>query len=73
MNAISVCSGGIAFGDRYSNGTTAATRLGNSKALSHEKNDAIAANGVTAFGVIFNFTSSEPKSGLKLSISFCAA
>jgi hypothetical protein len=47
--------------------------LGNSRAPSHTKNDAIPANGVTAFGVVCNFSSSEPKSGLKLNVSFCAA
>jgi hypothetical protein len=73
MNAISVCFGAIALGERYSKGITAATRLENSRAPNHAKNDAIPANGVTAFGVVCNFSSSEPKSGLKLKVSFCAA
>jgi hypothetical protein len=73
MKAMSVCSDAIAFGERYSKGITAATRLGNSRAPSHTKNDAIPANGVTAFGVVYNFSSSEPKSGLKFNVSFCAA
>jgi hypothetical protein len=47
--------------------------LGNSRAPGHTKNDAIPANGVTAFGVVTNFSSLEPKGGVKLSISFCAA
>jgi hypothetical protein len=73
MKAMSVCSGAIALGERYSKGITPATRLGNSRAPSHAKNDAIPPNGVTAFGVVCNFSSSEPKSGLKLNVSFCAA
>ena len=52
---------------------TAAIRLENSRAPNHAKNDAIPANGVTAFAVVCNFSSSEPKSGVKLSVSFCAA
>ena len=47
--------------------------LGNSKAPGHAKNDAIPANGVTASGGVSNFSSSEPKDGVKLSISFCVA
>jgi hypothetical protein len=63
MKAITVCSGAIAWGDPYSKGITADTRFGNSKAPSHVKNDAISANGVTAFGVVCIFSSSELKAG----------
>jgi hypothetical protein len=59
-------------GERYSNGITAAACFGNPKAPSHAKNEAIPANGVTALAVVCNLISPEPKSGVNLTVSFCA-
>jgi hypothetical protein len=73
MNASRVCSGAIAFGDRYSNGITVAAFFGNPKAPSHAKNEAIPANGVTPLAVVCNLISPEPKSGLNLNVSFGGA
>ncbi|NBR49230.1 hypothetical protein EBU02_10390 [bacterium] len=58
------CSGAIALGERYSKGITSATRFANPKAPSHAKNEAIPANDVTAFGVLCNLISPEPKRGV---------